>query len=170
MLVLFAGVAIVTGWWYQQTPTGFLPTEDQGYVMIAVQLPDGASLDRTREVIDKMNKVFAKHKERGGVENWFVLGGFSMLDGTTAPNGATAFAAWTDWSKRTTPELQQEALVRDIQIELASMQEAFTLVLVPPAIQGLGFAGGFQMQIEDRDGVGSDVLMERTQAVIAEAQ
>ncbi|MFO0815348.1 MAG: multidrug efflux RND transporter permease subunit [Gemmatales bacterium] len=167
MLLVFAGLAVFTGWWYQKTPTGFLPTEDQGYVMISVNLPDAASLDRTREVMDRMSEIF---KRTEGVEHWFVIGGFSMLEGTAAPNAATCFAAWTDWSKRTTPELQQEALVAKLQAEFARIQEPFVLVLVPPAIQGLGVSGGFQMQIEDREGVGRDILAERTQAVIDAAR
>lgn len=167
VLLAFVGLAVFTGWWYQKTPTGFLPTEDQGYVIIAVQLPDAASLDRTRAVIDRMNKVFS---ETEGVQHWFVLGGFSLLDGTNSSNGATAFAAWSDWSKRTTPELAQEALVAKLQSEFAQIQEAFILVLVPPSIQGLGVAGGFQMQVEDKEGVGADILMERTMAIIDEAR
>ena len=167
VLIAFVGIAIFTGWWYQKTPTGFLPTEDQGYVIIAVQLPDAASLDRTREVTERMSKIFASTP---GVEHWFVLGGFSLLDGTNASNGATAFAAWSDWSKRTTPDLSQESLVGRLQKEFAQMQESFILVLVPPSIQGLGVAGGFQMQIEDREGVGPEILQERTQAVIDEAR
>ncbi|NBT63483.1 MAG: efflux RND transporter permease subunit, partial [Planctomycetia bacterium] len=167
VLIVFVGIAIFTGWWYQKTPTGFLPTEDQGYVIIAVQLPDAASLDRTREVTERMSKIFASTP---GVEHWFVLGGFSLLDGTNASNGATAFAAWSDWSKRTTPDLSQESLVGRLQKEFGQMQESFILVLVPPSIQGLGVAGGFQMQIEDREGVGPEILQERTQAVIDEAK
>lgn len=167
VLIVFVGIAIFTGWWYQKTPTGFLPTEDQGYVIIAIQLPDAASLDRTREVTERMSKIFASTP---GVEHWFVLGGFSLLDGTNASNGATAFAAWSDWSKRTTPDLSQESLVARLQKEFGQMQESFILVLVPPSIQGLGVAGGFQMQIEDREGVGPEILQERTQAVIDEAR
>ena len=170
VLLVFLGAAVGTGVWYTRTPTGFLPTEDQGYIIIAVQLPDSASLDRTREVTERMNAVFGRYRDKGAVENWFVLGGLSLLDGTQAPNGATAFAAWTDWSKRTTPALQQEALVQDLQIEFGSMREAVVIVIVPPAIQGLGVAGGFQMQVEDREGVGLDALQDRTQAVIAAAQ
>lgn len=167
VLIVFLGLATFTGWWYHRTPTGFLPTEDQGYVIIAVQLPDAASLDRTREVIDKMNTIFANTE---GVKHWFVLGGFSLLDGTNSSNAATAFAAWTDWSERTTPELSQESLVNRLRGEFAKIQEPFVLVLVPPSIQGLGVAGGFQMQVEDREGVGANVLQERTQAIIDEAK
>jgi hydrophobe/amphiphile efflux-1 (HAE1) family protein len=170
VMLLFVGIAVGTVWWYTRVPTGFLPTEDEGYALIAVQLPDGASLDRTREVTEKMNKVFQKYREKGAIENWFTLGGLSILDGTAAPNGATAFTAWTDWKMRESPEMGQEALVRDLQMELANIREAFMLVIVPPSIQGLGFAGGFQMQIEDREGLGADVLQERTQAIVDEAR
>ena len=170
VLIAFAGLAVYAGWLYQKTPTGFLPNEDQGYVLIAVQLPDAASLDRTREVTERMNKVFRKFKEQGTVEHWFILGGISLLDGTNAPNGATAFASWTDWSKRTTPQTQQDALVRQLQMEFAQMQDAVVIVIVPPSIQGLGFAGGFQMQIEDRGGAGLAALQERAQAIMDEAR
>jgi hydrophobe/amphiphile efflux-1 (HAE1) family protein len=170
MLVIFAGLAIFSGWWYQKTPNGFLPTEDQGYMILAVQLPDGASLDRTREVVAQMNIVFQRWKDKGALDGWFVLGGFSMLDGTTAPNGATAFAALTDWSKRTTPEMQQEAIKRELEKEFAQFREANLIVILPPSIQGLGLAGGFQLQVEDREDVGPDFLMERTQALIDEAK
>jgi HAE1 family hydrophobic/amphiphilic exporter-1 len=165
-LVAFVGLALLTGWWYQKVPTGFLPTEDEGYAVIAVQLPDSASLDRTRAVTDKMNKVFAQYRDKGVIENWFTIGGLSLLDGVNAPNGATAFVAWSDWSKRTSPETQQAALVGALQGELFQFREANIFVIVPPSIQGLGFAGGFEMKIEDREGVGLDTLQERTQAVI----
>jgi HAE1 family hydrophobic/amphiphilic exporter-1 len=166
ILLVFVGLVGVTLWWYQQVPTGFLPTEDEGYAIIAVQLPDSASLDRTREVAERMNKVFERYRDNGAIENWFVLGGLSLLDGSNAPNGATAFCTWTDWAKRTTPDMQQAALVQSLQMEFFQMKEANIFVIVPPSIQGLGFAGGFEMKIEDREGVGLDTLQERTFAML----
>jgi hydrophobe/amphiphile efflux-1 (HAE1) family protein len=127
-------------------------------------------LDRTRAVTDKLNKIFEKYHADEVIENWFILGGLSLLDGTNAPNGATAFVTWTDWSQRQSPDLRVEALAMRIQAELGQTQEAFILVLIPPSIQGLGVAGGFQMQIEDREGVGLAALQERTQAMIDEAK
>jgi HAE1 family hydrophobic/amphiphilic exporter-1 len=162
VLVLFIAVGIGTIGWYQNTPQGFLPEEDQGYIIIAIQLPDAASIDRTTEVTNKMNVIL---RDTPGIENWFVLGGFSLLDGTAAPNSATAFAAWKDWKYRTDPSLSQEALVARLQKEFGGIREAFILVFVPPAIQGLGFVGGFQLQVQDREGVGLDVLQERAQAI-----
>ena len=169
VVVLFVVIVGVTVKWYQTVPTGFLPTEDEGYAIIAVQLPDAASLDRTRELSERMNKVFERFRDKGAIENWFVLGGTSLLDGTAAPNGATAFVTWTDWAKRKSPEMQQQALVQEMQMEFFQMQEANIFVIIPPSIQGLGFSGGFEMKIEDREGVGLDVLQERTQALIDDA-
>ena len=169
MLLAFLGLIGYTWWLYQRTPTGFIPQEDQGFVLISVQLPDGASLDRTRDVVDQINRIFKKYKDIGSVENWFVLGGLSILEGTQSPNAATAFAAWTDWSVRKTPELSQDSLVNQLRADLGAIKEASTIVMVPPAIMGLGLAGGFQMQVEDREGVGAAMLQDRTQAVIDEA-
>ncbi len=169
VIVAFVGLAGLTWFWYQTIPTGFLPTEDEGYVIIAVQLPDAASLDRTHEVAERMNQVCQKYKDKGALENWFVLGGTSLLDGTQSPNGATAFITWTDWKNRATPDMQQAALVQAVQGELSQIEEAFIFVIVPPSIQGLGFSGGFEMKIEDREGAGGDTLQERTQAIITEA-
>jgi HAE1 family hydrophobic/amphiphilic exporter-1 len=166
VLLVFAGVAVFAAWWYDKTPKGFLPEEDLGYVLIAVQLPDAASLERTREVTERMNKVFRKFKDNGTVDEWFVLGGMSLLDGTNAPNGATAFAAWSDWSKRTAPGTQQGALVKALQMEFGQMQDARIIVIVPPAIQGLGFAGGFEMRLEDRGGAGLAALQERATIIM----
>ncbi len=164
VLLVFLGVALLTAYLYQITPRGFLPEEDQGYVVISVQLPDAASIDRTREVTDQMTTIL---RDTPGVENWFVLGGFSLIEGTAAPNSATAFAAWTDWKQRTDPALAQDALKARLQREFANIRDAIILVFVPPAIQGLGFVGGFQMQVQDREGVGLDVLQERAQALVA---
>src|SRR5205823_270300 len=183
VLLVFLGLALLTGWWYQRTPTGFLPTEDQGYIIIAIQLPDAASLDRTKELVERVNRVFQPDpKDPGskmpGVDQWFVLGGFSLLDGTAAPNSATCFVAWTDWSKRepslfnrhVPPGLLQEDLVKKIQGQLMEFPDAMVIVLVPPAIQGLGVAGGFEMRVEDREGVGLDELQERTMSIVDAAR
>lgn len=169
VLVVFGLIAAATAYWYEQTPRGFLPQEDQGYVLIAVQLPDGASLERTRLLTQRLNAVFERYRQMGVVDSYFVLGGQSLLDGTNAPNAATAFASWVDWKRRTTRETQQDALVMALQMEFLQFQEARILVIVPPSIQGLGFAGGFQMQVQDKGGVGLAVLQERTQALIDEA-
>ncbi len=162
-LIVFVAVLLGTIHQYRSLPTGFLPTEDQGYIIVAVQLPDGASLERTGAVVERMSNILSETK---GVDKWFALGGFSLLEGTNAPNAATVFIAWDDWEKRQDPALSQESLVNVIRGKFGAIQEAFILVIVPPSIQGLGVAGGFQMQVEDREGVGLEELQQRTQQII----
>jgi HAE1 family hydrophobic/amphiphilic exporter-1 len=166
-LLVFAGLAALTGWWYQTLPTGFLPTEDQGYAIIAVQLPDAASLGRTASVVERMNNLM---RNTDGVDSWFAIGGSSLLDGTNTPNAATMFVAWKDWRERAgNPALTQDALAARLRKEFAEYQEAVIIVLIPPSIRGLGVAGGFQLQVQDREGVGLNELQARTQAIAAEA-
>jgi HAE1 family hydrophobic/amphiphilic exporter-1 len=167
VLLVFVGLAAFTGWWYQKQPTGFLPVEDQGYVLISITLPDAASLERTGEVIERMNKIVSG---MDGPENWFAIGGFSMLEGTNTPNSATMFVVWKDWSVREQPHLVQDALVGKLRQEFGGIQEAQILVLIPPSIRGLGMAGGFEMRVEDREGVGLDELQARAQELVAAAQ
>ena len=163
--VMFVFVLTVggTAWWYQQLPTGFLPTEDQGYLIAAIQLPDAASQDRTRKVIDQVNDLL---ENTPGVETWFTLGGTSLLEGGQASNAATVFVRLTDWDQRTTPELQLDALVASLGQRMALVKDAMILLLTPPAIQGLGVSGGFEMQVEDRGGVGLEQLQAQVNELV----
>lgn len=166
VMVAFVITVGFTFYWYRNLPTGFLPTEDQGYLITAVQLPDAASQERTKEVIDEMNKILA---ETEGVETWFTLGGMSLLEGSQSSNAATVFIDLTDWEDRTTPQLQQEALVGALMQKFAGIKDAFILVITPPAIQGLGMSGGFEMQVEDRGGAGLQELQAAVNNLVAAA-
>ncbi|MEO8268327.1 MAG: multidrug efflux RND transporter permease subunit [Aureliella sp.] len=166
VLVVFALTLGGTLWWYRQVPTGFLPTEDQGYLITAIQLPDAASQDRTRQVIERMNAILA---DQPGVETWFTLGGLSLLEGSQSSNAATMFIALKDWGERTKPGLQQGPLIGEITQKFAAIKDAFILVIPPPSIQGLGTSGGFDMQVEDRGGAGLDELQEAVNGLIARA-
>ncbi len=166
VLLVFAAVLVLTFIWYRQLPTGFLPTEDQGYLIVSMQLPDAASQDRTKTAIEKVNQILTKAP---GVDTWFTLGGLSILEGSQSPNAATIFIRLTDWDLRTTPELQQEALVGQLMKKLATIREAFILVITPPAIQGLGTSGGFEMQVEDRGGAGLVELQGAVNRLLAVA-
>ena len=155
VVVVFLFTIAGTFWWYLRLPTGFLPTEDQGYIIAAVQLPDAASQGRTKEVITKMNTILA---DVPGIETWFTLGGLSLLESSQSSNAATVFVRFLPWEQRTTKELQQDAIVQGLNKKFAAIQEAFILVITPPAIQGLGVSGGFEMQVEDRGGLGLSEL------------
>jgi HAE1 family hydrophobic/amphiphilic exporter-1 len=144
MMLLFAALVAVTFWGMSRLPTGFLPTEDQGYVIVSAQLPDAASQERTREVVDRVIDILL---HAPGVENVTAIGGNSVLDGTVSSNAATFYVVFKDWEERG-PDESQDAILAHIRKEFAAIQEAIVFAFAPPAIQGLGVAGGFQMQIK----------------------
>jgi HAE1 family hydrophobic/amphiphilic exporter-1 len=158
-LVLLGG----TGWRFGLLPTGFLPTEDQGYLIANVQLPDAASLQRTDAVLKRIDGILEK---TAGVQDWVSLGGFSVIDGTNASNAATIFITMTPWDERGDPSLRQEAIMGAIQAQLFQIQEAIAFVFTPPAIPGLGVAGGFQMQLQDRADVGLPELQKMVDEIL----
>ena len=155
MLLLAIGLAGLTGWQFTRLPTGFLPTEDQGYIMVHVQLPNAASQERTNEVLDQIDGIL---KETKGVADWIVLGGFSLIDSTNASNAAAVWVTLDPWAERTEPDLKQEAILANLQGQFRRIQDSIIYGFFPPSIPGLGVAGGFQMQIEDRGGVGLQEL------------
>ncbi|NQT55500.1 MAG: multidrug efflux RND transporter permease subunit [Desulfobacteraceae bacterium] len=166
MLVLFLGLAGAAFFGFVSLPTGFFPVEDQGYVMISAQLPDAASLERTFEVSDMINKRVGAIE---GIKNVLAVNGYSVLDGASSSNAAAFWIVFEDFDKRTTPALQQNALVGKIRQVISDIQEASVVVFVPPAIPGLGVSGGFQMQLQDRGGVGLSALEQMAQEMILDA-
>lgn len=166
MLLVYLAVVVGTGFWYRSLPTGLLPAEDQGYVICSIQLPDGSSLDRTEALLQKMNEVVA---EVPGVKSWFTIGGFSVVERTNKPSSASMFIAWEDWNDRKDPSLTQPNLIEKLKAEFVQFREAKIDIFIPPPIRGLGSAGGFEMRIEDRGGIGLDELQRRTEAIVQEA-
>ncbi|MFQ5644092.1 MAG: efflux RND transporter permease subunit, partial [Thiogranum sp.] len=156
MLVLALGLAALTGWQFTQLPTGFLPTEDQGYMLVHVQLPDAASQERTNEVLDSIDAVVAGTP---GVADWVIFGGYNLIDGTASSNTAIVFVTLTPWEERNEPGLDQESILASLQGKFSAIQESIVYAFLPPAIPGLGVAGGFQFQLEDRGGIGLQELL-----------
>ncbi len=163
MGLLALGLAVLTGWQFAGLPTGFMPTEDQGYVLVQVQLPNAASQERTNEVLDKIDGVL---KKTAGVADWVIFGGYSLMDGTAVSNAAAVFATLTPWDERKDPSLSQEAIMAKIQEGFNQIQESIVYAFLPPAISGLGVAGGFQIQLEDRGGVGMEELDKMVQEIV----
>jgi HAE1 family hydrophobic/amphiphilic exporter-1 len=158
VMLLFLGLVALTGWWFVRLPTGFVPTEDQGYAIVAIQLPDAASQERTREVTRQVNAIL---KETPGIRSWFLLGGMSLLDSSVTSNAATMFITFTPFEDRSgRQELSQEAILGSLMGRFQSVREALVLAFPPPGIRGLGVAGGFEMKIEDRGGVGLSELQQ----------
>jgi hydrophobic/amphiphilic exporter-1 (mainly G- bacteria), HAE1 family len=163
MMIVFLILVGLTGWWFTRLPTGFLPTEDQGYAIIGVQLPDAAAQVRTRRVVERVEAIL---KETPGIESWVMIGGTSVLDQTSASNAAMIYVRWTPYDERTSQELSQEAILARLRGRFQEILEAIVFIFPPPAIQGLGVANGFQLQLEDRGGVGLTALQQLTDEMI----
>ncbi len=148
MLVVFFVIIALTGWFFVRQPTGFLPTEDQGYAILFARLPDAASQPRAREVSDKITAIL---KKTPGLAAWVTIGGFSILDAANVTTVNTTFIVYEDWSKRGSA-LSQDKIVSGLNRDLSMIKEAIAFVVIPPSIRGLGQAGGFQMMLEDRRG------------------
>ena len=160
--LLFAGLCAATGWGFTQLPTGFVPTEDQGYVMASAQLPDGASLQRTQRVVKQMNFRISGME---GVQSWVTVAGFSLLDGTSASNAATAWIILDPWEERTRPDLSQKGILGSLWQNFGHIQEARIQAFAPPPISGLGTSGGFSMELQDKGNLGFAALQRTAQDI-----
>ncbi len=156
-LIIFAGLIVLAGYGLGRMPGGFVPQEDEGYLMAVVQLPDGASLERTYEVTDRINEMLA---DVPGVKDYVTVNGLSILDGARSSNAATVFIILDDWDERTEVETEFYAVLQSVNVGLAPIQEANAFSFPPPSLPGVGFAGGFSMQLQDRGGVGSAMLQQ----------
>jgi HAE1 family hydrophobic/amphiphilic exporter-1 len=166
MMVIVFGIIITASFLeFLRQPTGFLPTEDQGYGVLVCRLPEGASQPRSEKVAEKINTILRKTP---GVAFWVVIGGFSILDGANIPNISTTFVVYKDWKERGTA-LDQNRIVYHINRELAAIQEAQAFVVIPPPIRGLGQTGGFQMMVEDRGSLGMGQLQQATNDLVQTA-
>lgn len=144
--VVLAGLALFG---ISRIPTGFIPIEDQGYVMMNVQLPDGASLGRAEAVLQDLSAQVSKID---GIENVITIDGISLLDNSAnLANAGALYIMFKDWAERGKKE-DLKALYTKLNEIAAKTLDAKVLVMVPPAIQGLGSSGGFQMQLELQDG------------------
>ncbi len=156
MIVIFFVVIAVTGWVFVHRPSGFLPTEDQGYAVLFARLPDGASQPRSREVSEKIGTIL---KDAPGIESWVTIGGYSFLDGANVAAVSSTFVIYKDWSERGNA-LTQDKIIARLNRDLSVIKEASIYVVVPPPIRGLGQAGGFQMMVEDRGSLGLEELQK----------
>ena len=150
VLVVYGGLLLMTGWRLADTPSGFIPQQDQGVLIGVVNLPPGASLERTDAVIRRASAQIMKME---GVET---VAGFAGLDGASfsqASNAGTMFVRLKDWSERGS-ELNADAMAGALMQELGGLEEASVFVLSPPPVQGLGNGGGFKMMVQDRSGLG----------------
>ncbi|WP_192355900.1 efflux RND transporter permease subunit [Mesorhizobium mediterraneum] len=166
MLGIFAAGLVATYFVWQRLPSTFLPVEDQGYFFVVIQLPDGASLERTDAVARKARDIL---QNTPGVDIVGSISGLNFLTSAAQSNSAVEFAILKPWDERG-PDQSASKLVADVRSKLMELPEAFALSFDPPSIPGIGTTGGFEFQVEDLTGRGSAALNDATQAVLAEAR
>src|SRR5213082_2343629 len=146
---LLAVLAVGAGLFGSKLPSGFLPEEDQGYVFLALQLPDASSLERTDQAARKIEEMLSKIP---GVQYTTSVVGFSLLSLVQNTYSAFFFVTFKPWSERTKPEEQYTVIKANINKQLAGLTEGLAFAFPPPAIPGVGTSGGFQFILEDRAG------------------
>jgi len=163
MMLIYAGIIVATWFGLTRLPSAFIPDEDQGYFYANVQLPDGASMERTGHVLDRINEVLARTP---GVEHYITIGGYSFLNSVQGSNYGAIIATLENWSERD-EETHAAALISDLQAFMLSIQEGIAIAFGPPPISGLGAASGFTMEMQDRGGVGLQALETLAKDMVA---
>jgi hydrophobe/amphiphile efflux-1 (HAE1) family protein len=166
MLGTFAAIMAATVLISTRVPSTFLPVEDQGYFFVVIQLPDGASLQRTDEVAKQVRQVLMATP---GVEIVGSISGLNFLTSAAQSNSAVEFAILKPWDERP-PEQNASKLVEQVRPKLLGLPGAFVLSFDPPSIPGLGATGGFEFQVEDLTGKGPQAVNDAVQAVLGEAR
>ena len=166
VLVVYAGLIALAVHEFQRAPTGFIPQQDQGYLIVAIQLPPGSAMDRTDAVVREATKLALS------VEGTAHTAGFAGFDGATftnAPNSGAVFVTLAPFEERVAKGIRIEDITGQLRAKLGSMQEALALVINPPPVRGVGTGGGFKLYVEDRRGRGIQALAEATDALVARA-
>ncbi|WP_036246896.1 efflux RND transporter permease subunit [Methylobacter sp. BBA5.1] len=166
VLVLYVGLNGLNFLAFEKVPTGFIPQQDQGYLIMYAQLPDAASLARTQAVVRQATDIILNTE---GVKHLNAYAGFSILSGSSQSNVATMFARLDDFEQRAGHEnLHADAVIKNLQQRLAQVEDAHIAVFAPPPIRGMGSVGGFKLQIQDRTDAGIEELQRATTEMIAQ--
>lgn len=152
---------------FTHVPTGYIPAQDKQYLIGFAQLPDGASLDRTEDVVRRMSDIALKTP---GVAHAVSFPGLSINGFTNSSNAGIAFLPLKGFEERRSESLSAGAIAQSINGQFGAIKDAFMMVLPPPPVHGLGTTGGFKMQIEDRADLGNKVLAQTINAIMAKAQ
>ena len=164
VLLVYAALIGLAGFQFARAPTGFIPEQDQGYLITVVQLPPGATLDRTEAVVKKAIDIILSTP---GVEHVAPFAGLDATTFTIASNAGTIFSGlpslYNHEGKTAT------SVLADLRKRLSVIQEAYVLTIPPPPVQGIGNAGGFKMMLQDRAGLGSEALSKAAQTLVGAA-
>jgi hydrophobe/amphiphile efflux-1 (HAE1) family protein len=167
MIVLYLAILAYGLNEFRNTPIGFIPQVDRGYLITVLQLPPGSSLARTDEVQRRVVEICL---QTPGIAHAVSIVGFSGASFTNAPNSGAVFLILEDWANRgRDPKLSAAGITRELLSRLSGIQEGLVLVVQPPPIAGIGNTGGFRMMVEDRQSRGSQALVEAATAMMAKA-
>ncbi|MBT9491937.1 MAG: multidrug efflux RND transporter permease subunit [Paucibacter sp.] len=166
MLALYGGLVLLTVGLFKVVPGGFVPAQDKQYLIGFAQLPDGATLDRTEDVIRRMSDITLKTP---GVEHAIAFPGLSINGFTNSSNSGIVFVALKPFEERKAKGLSAGEIAGSMNAQFGAIQEAFVVMFPPPPVQGLGTTGGFKLQLEDRGGLGYEALDQATKAFMAKA-
>jgi len=155
-LFIFLLIVVATGFLFLRMPTGYLPAEDQGILMVAATLPSGATLEQTQKVMDQVRDHFLT-TEKDAVESFMSVAGMSF--GGRGQNVALGFAKLKDWDVRDRPDLKVDAVAGRAMRVFSQIRGAMVFAFPPPAVIELGNAAGFDFQLLDRGGIGHEKLM-----------
>lgn len=165
VLAVYCGLLWLTNWSFQQLPTGFIPSQDKGYLIASVQLPDAASAMRTREVIKKIEQIAL---ETPGVKNVNSVAGNSFVLSAYGSNFGSMFIILKEFKDRHHAGMSANEIVGILSKRYAQeIPEAFVMVFPAPAVSGLGRSGGFRLMVEDRGDVGLEMLQKQTDNLVA---
>jgi multidrug efflux pump len=166
MLGLYVALLAVTGVLFKAVPDGFVPQQDKQYLIGFAQLPDGATLDRTEDVMRRMGEIMMKQP---GVEHAVGFPGLSINGFTNSSNSGIVFAALKNFDERKSPALSGGAIAGSLNQQFAQIQDAFIVIFPPPPVQGLGTTGGFKLYLEDRGSLGYEALDQATKNFLQKA-
>ena len=166
MLGIYVALLAVTGVLFKAVPDGFVPQQDKQYLIGFAQLPDGATLDRTEDVMRRMGEIMMKQP---GVEHAVGFPGLSINGFTNSSNSGIVFAALKNFDERKTPALSGGAIAGSLNKQFAAIQDAFIVIFPPPPVQRLGTTGGFKLYLEDRGSLGYEALDQATKKFLQKA-
>ncbi len=156
-LIVYGGIVAAMAFFFHRLPTAFLPDEDQGFIICQIQLPAGATQERTLKVIEQLEQHF-KEKESKSVEAVITVAGFSFAG--SGQNMGLAFVRLKDWKLRPTPDMKAPAIAGRAMGAFSKFKDGLAFAFSPPAVVELGQANGFDFQLQDRGGLGHEKLME----------
>ncbi|HEX6853093.1 MAG TPA: multidrug efflux RND transporter permease subunit [Candidatus Polarisedimenticolaceae bacterium] len=166
-IALYAGLLGLTAVGFREVPTGFVPAQDKYYLVGIVQLPAGASLDRTESIVRRATEVALAQP---GIESVVAFPGLSINGFTASPSAAVFFAMLDPFESRRDEALSSGAIAGALNAKFSSIGDAFVAAFPPPPVHGLGNLGGFKLQVQDRAGRGYDALQEATRTLLAAAE